>query len=108
MHLHAVVIIVICRQTIAVVLVINKILHAESCHPSQMCVGCPCIQVRPQLQASASPPSLAHLRVGSTPVSLSANAAQLMYAATGQSYQYAVGALGQETPGIGLQVSLAS
>jgi len=58
------------------------------------------MQVRPQLQASSSPPSLAHIRLGSTHASLSANAAQLMYAATGQSYQY----LTQETAAIGLQV----
>lgn len=61
--------------------------------------------MRPQLQASSSPPSLAHLRIGSSVSGLSANAAQLMYAATGQSYQYAVGALTQDTSGIGLQVS---
>ena len=43
---------------------------------------------------------MAHIRIGSSHASLSANAAQLMYAGTGQSYQY----LAQDTAGIGLQV----
>jgi hypothetical protein len=64
-------------------------------------------KVRPQLQASSSPPTMAQLRGISGMHNLSANTAQLMFAAAGgQNYQYALNAsqlLAQDSSGMGLQ-----